>query len=259
MYYKLLESSEQSETHIPRSRFDEFLEAGRITEKAQVEENPWPVDVGDTVYLEDGKAFIVEQLTVNHIQLRDPTLYYPIFRSESYESFQRLMELYPQPSAAEPHTVPAPDQPPTVQTVAFYPAEQNNLPFDVEIQTLRTSPPEPPIQTPPENFHISDMHLGEGGPKAKFRANMEAINTLKQIEAEGRAATPQEQETLSRYVGWGGLADAFDESKTDWSKEYQELNGQSPLGTGIQGAFRRSRSQGGQYAEDHLGRAQARP
>ncbi|MBQ2070838.1 MAG: DEAD/DEAH box helicase family protein, partial [Oscillospiraceae bacterium] len=163
------------------------------------------------------------QLTVNHIQLRDPTLYYPIFRSESYESFQRLMELYPQPSAAEPHTVPAPDQPPTAQTVAFYPAEQNNLPFDVEIQTLRTSPPEPPIQTPPENFHISDMHLGEGGPKAKFRANMEAINTLKQIEAEGRAATPQEQETLSRYVGWGGLADAFDESKTDWSKEYQEL------------------------------------
>ena len=223
VYYKLLESSEQSETHIPRSRFDEFLEAGRITEKAQVEENPWPVDVGDTVYLEDGKAFIVEQLTVNHIQLRDPTLYYPIFRSESYESFQRLMELYPQTSAAEPHTVPALDQLPTAQTVAFYPAEQNNLPFDVEIQTLRTSPPEPPIQTRPENFHISDMHLGEGGPKAKFRTNMEAIHTLKQIEAEGRAATPEEQETLSRYVGWGGLADAFDESKTDWSKEYQEL------------------------------------
>ena len=229
VYYKLLEGSEQAETHIPRRRFDEFLEAGRITEKAQVEENPWPVDVGDTVYLEDGKAYIVEQLSVNHIQLRDPTLRYPIFRAESYESFQRLMELYPQPAAAAQETPtdtpPAreTERPLTVETVAFYPAEENNLPFDVEIQTLRTTPPDPPIQTPPENFRITDLHLGEGGPKAKFRANMEAIHTLKQIESEGRAATPEEQETLSRYVGWGGLADAFDENKSDWSKEYQEL------------------------------------
>ena len=112
---------------------------------------------------------------------------------------------------------------PAVETVAFYPGEENNLPFDVEIRTLRTTPPEPPIQVPPENFRITDMHLGEGGPKAKFRANMDAIHTLKTIEAEDRSATPEEQETLSRYVGWGGLADAFDESKSDWKKEYQEL------------------------------------
>ena len=229
VYYTLLEGPEQTEKHIPRGRFDGFLEAGRIAEKSQVEENPWPVDVGDTVYLEDGKAYIVEQLSVNHIQLRDPTLLYPIFRAESYESFQRLMELYPQPAAAAQETPtdtpPAreTERPLTVETVAFYPAEENNLPFDVEIQTLRTTPPDPPIQTPPENFRITDMHLGEGGPKAKFRANMEAIHTLKQIESEGRAATPEEQETLSRYVGWGGLADAFYENKSDWSKEYQEL------------------------------------
>ena len=228
VYYSLLETPDAQEVHIPRGRFDGFLEAGRFMGKTH-EESPWPVDVGDTVFLEDGKAFIVEQLSVNHIQLRDPTLLYPIFRSESYESFQRLLELYPQPAKASqeaPGDVPFDqeiERQLTEETVAYYPAEENNLPFDVEIRTLRTTPPEPPVQPPPENFRITDMHLGEGGPKAKFRANMEAINTLKQIEFEGRTATPEEQENLSRYVGWGGLADAFDESKENWADEFKEL------------------------------------
>ena len=108
------------------------------------------------------------------------------------------------------------------EPVAEYPSVETGLPFDVSIQVLHTEP-KPPIIIPPENFRITDDHLGEGGPKTKFRANMEAISTLKQIEAEGRNATPEEQETLSRYVGWGGLADAFDENKADWSKEYAEL------------------------------------
>lgn len=74
-----------------------------------------------------------------------------------------------------------------------------------------------------ENFRITDDHLGEGGAKTKYSYNAAAIRTLKQIEAEGRMATPQEQEILSRYVGWGGLPNAFDESKEDWKKEYAEL------------------------------------
>ena len=74
-----------------------------------------------------------------------------------------------------------------------------------------------------ENFRITDDHLGEGGAKTKYGYNVAAIRTLKQIEAEGRTATPQEQEILSRYVGWGGLPNAFDESKEDWKKEYTEL------------------------------------
>ena len=74
-----------------------------------------------------------------------------------------------------------------------------------------------------ENFRIADDTLGVGGPKAKFRANLDAINLLKKLESEGRQATPEEQEVLSRYVGWGGLADAFDESKPAWAEEYQEL------------------------------------
>ena len=71
-----------------------------------------------------------------------------------------------------------------------------------------------PVVPAAENFRITDDNLGVGGPKAKFRANLEAINLLKELEAEGRQATPEEQEVLSRYVGWGGLAEAFDESKS---------------------------------------------
>ena len=121
----------------------------------------------------------------------------------------------------------------TTETVASYPAEENHLPYDVVIQTIRTGEPEPPTPShdpePPQpeagNFRITDTHLGEGGPKEKFRRNVEAIRTLKQIEAEGRGATPAEQEVLSRYVGWGGLPDAFDAGKEEWSQEYQELKG----------------------------------
>ena len=67
------------------------------------------------------------------------------------------------------------------------------------------------------------MDLGAGGPKAKFRMNMDAINLLKELEFEGRMATPEEQEVLSKYVGWGGLADAFDETKPAWAEEFKEL------------------------------------
>ena len=113
----------------------------------------------------------------------------------------------------------------TTETVAFYPGEKNHLPFDIEIQTIRTTEPEPPApQKPPaENFCITDDNLGIGGAKAKFRANMAAINLLKELEFEGAQATPEQQEILSRYVGWGGLADAFDESKDNWKDEFAEL------------------------------------
>ena len=80
-----------------------------------------------------------------------------------------------------------------------------------------------PTLPPPENFRITDEHLGEGGPKTKFRMNMDAIHTLKTIEAEDRNATPEEQETLSRYVGWGGIPEAFDPGREEWSDEYTEL------------------------------------
>ena len=262
---------------------------------------PFPYSVGDTVYLENGKPFIIERIGLFDISLRDPSLLYPISRAESRESFARLMERYPQPERAPAYTE---------ETVAVYPGDKNNLPYDVEIRTLRfdepehdppsaePAEPEPPamseeerllleqegraalsemgefvpdfddaisqaeIDEPPthrhavsisidgewqgfpsadaaeqaayadfkaashrnaQNFHITDDALGIGGAKAKFRANMAAIHLLKELEFEGLQASPEQQEILSRYVGWGGLADAFDESKDNWKAEFAEL------------------------------------
>ena len=254
---------------------------------------PFPYSAGDTVYLEDGKPFIIERIGLFDISLRDPSLLYPISRAESRESFARLMERYPQPEQEPAYTE---------ETVAVYPGDKNNLPYDVEIRTLRFDEPEhdPPVMSeeerlvlehegraalsemgefvpnpddaisqaeidePPthrhavsisidgewqgfpsadaaeqaayadfkaashrnaQNFHITDDALGVGGAKAKFRANMAAINLLKELEFEGLQATSEQQEVLSHYVGWGGLADAFDPDKAGWRAEYDELKG----------------------------------
>ena len=154
----------------------------------------------------------------------------------------------------------------SAETVAVYPGDKNNLPYDVEIRRLHVEEPEPtpPAMTPEEeldrnpvsvqidgqwqtfpntaaaeeamyaeykdqlhrnaqNFHITDDHLGEGGPKAKYQANINAIKLLKYLETEKMQASPEQQEILSRYVGWGGLSDAFDPAKESWSKEYAQL------------------------------------
>lgn len=89
-------------------------------------------------------------------------------------------------------------------------------------------PQQQPRQATPlhaENFHITDDHLGEGGAKTKYGWNLAAIRTLQQLKAENRPATPEEQQILSRYVGWGGLSQAFDPQNADWKKEYEELKG----------------------------------
>ena len=120
----------------------------------------------------------------------------------------------------------------TVKTVAVYPAEENRMPYDIVIQTIGSkSPaldavePERPTLELAGNFHITDDHLGEGGAKQKHTRNIEAIRTLFKLEQEHRGATAEEQQVLSQYVGWGGLADAFDPGKDSWAKEYAELKG----------------------------------
>lgn len=147
---------------------------------------------------------------------------------EQFEEFLRRDErnahLFqpPAPEQAQPEI--------TAEPVTVYPGDKNNLPYDIVVERLHIeepehTPPEPTTPTPAtENFHITDDHLGEGGQKAKFRMNMDAIRTLKEIEAQNRTATPAEQEVLSRYVGWGGLADAFDERKPAWANEFKELS-----------------------------------
>ena len=144
-----------------------------------------------------------------------------------YRDDQRSFELEPDIAVERPGRVPelngAVDARPEIRerTVAYYDAEKTHLPYDVVFQTIGSAPePEPPT---PHNFRITDDHLGESGAKARFRANMDAIHLLKQLESEGRTATADEQAVLSRYTGWGAIPDAFDENKGDWAKEYAEL------------------------------------
>ena len=287
---------EQYRWHEPEEAVTDVPETAPVPQR-----EPFPYSVDDTVYLEDGKSFIIDSIGLFDISLRDPSLRYPVSRVESRESFARLMERYPQPEQAPTYTE---------ETVAVYPADKNNLPYDVEIRTLRFDEPEhdppsaepvepeppamseeerltleqegraalsemgefvpdfddaisqaeidePPMHSPAvsipidgewqgfpsadaaeqaayadfkaashrnaQNFHITDDALGVGGAKAKFRANMAAIHLLQELEFEGLQASPEQQEILSRYVGWGGLADAFDENKPNWSDEFAEM------------------------------------
>ena len=106
--------------------------------------------------------------------------------------------------------------------------KENRLPLEPFTQTEEPAeapaePLKPAAAQEKRNFHITDDDLGAGGPKAKFRANMDAIHLLKTLEAEGRLATAEEQEVLSRFVGWGGISQAFDPDNASWAKEYVEV------------------------------------
>ena len=134
------------------------------------------------------------------------------------ELFYKQTDAMPAESENFVLTEEAPSDPATQQ-----PQEEirlHNLVIDLTGQETERKEAEP---YKAQNFRITDDHLGEGGAKTKYAFNIAAIQTLKQIEAEGRQATPQEQETLSKYVGWGGLPQAFDAENASWQKEYQQL------------------------------------
>ena len=121
-------------------------------------------------------------------------------------------------AAAEEALEPLIQQPMTPAEVN-HARRQHNLPLDSGAETEQPALP----KQEPINFHITDDDLGAGGPKTKYKANVEAIQLLKTLDAEQRQATAEEQEILSRYVGWGGIPQAFDENNAEWSKEYAEL------------------------------------
>ena len=190
--------------------------------------------VGDTIRL-DGKDFTVETVGTLNIQLRDPDEVYPVARSESKENLERLLR---QPGNIHLHNLtvnltpahePDEDKPPLTDE------ELDELPIstvmDGKVQTfpdaaaLDEALNAEPAPEPAGNFRITDDHLGEGGAKQKYARNIEAIRTLFKLEQEHRGATPEEQQVLSQYVSWGGLADAFDPGKDSWAKEYAELKG----------------------------------
>ena len=104
----------------------------------------------------------------------------------------------------------------------YIPGENEMFGYEGEFQPY-LKPEVEEIVTEPHNFRIQDNDLGAGGPKAKYKANMEAIHLLQTLEQEERLATPEEQEILSRYVGWGGIPQAFEENNSSWTNEYLEL------------------------------------
>ena len=146
---------------------------------------------GDVLYLDD-RPFVVESVGIFDVHMRDPNAAYPIMRAESKVRLERLLAL-------------------DKRNAAYLP--RDNAAFE----------PVPVPQITPENYRITDDRLGEGGPKEKFKRNVEAIRVLKSLEADNRPASPAEQEILAQYVGWGGLADAFDEHKAAWASEYAQL------------------------------------
>ena len=126
-------------------------------------------------------------------------------------------------SAADDAVKPLTSKPMTPEDVNQARREKN-LPLDTD--TVQKPPAQPKQE--PINFHITDSDLGAGGAKTKFKANIEAIQLLQTLDAEQRQATAEEQEVLSRYVGWGGIPQAFDEKNADWAKEYAELKSLLP-------------------------------
>lgn len=160
--------------------------------------------VGTELTIDDRK-FVVDSINTdfNKVSLKDITFQnstgFPIFRSESIDFVKSIIAEQAKPQLTAEFQKAKPQR---VQNTVVYP--------EISLSERR-------------NFQITNDELGYGTPKEKFKRNVAAINLLHELEFEHRLATPEEQEILSQYVGWGGLADAFDESKENWSEEFKEL------------------------------------
>ena len=169
-------------------------------------EVPEPLSIGTRLTI-DGRQFEVDSVDdhTQNVSLRDVTFEggtgFPIFRKESIDYVRAHME---QSDMVRETAAPQTDEPPAVLTPPKK-KKQNALAY--------------PLDTDGRNYRITDDHIGEGAPLERFQRNLDAIRTLKTVEAESRAATAEEQAVLAQYVGWGGLADFFDEK----NPRYNEL------------------------------------
>ena len=172
-------------------------------------EVPEPLSIGTRLTI-DGRQFEVDSVDdhTQNVSLRDVTFEggtgFPIFRKESIDYVRAHME---QPDIARETTAPQTDEPPAALTSPKK-EKQNALAY--------------PLDADGRNYRITDDHIGEGAPLERFQRNLDAIRTLKTVEAENRAATAEEQAVLAQYVGWGGLADFFDEKNPRYA-ELKEL------------------------------------
>lgn len=192
-------------------------------------EDPAPYEdlVGKELTI-DGHRFVVERVSdlTGDVALRDVTFEesqgFPLDRMEKIDRVRQLIveqeEPVKQRSTVIDLTAPVREE--------EAPTQKEELPTPPSARRARVSPTVLHPEIPPEqrrNFRITDGHLGEGGAKTKFHNNVAAIQTLRKIESEGRLATPEEQEILSRYVGWGGLPQAFDGNNPQWAEEFTQL------------------------------------
>ena len=224
----ILQDVALAEMRIPVFREEPLALVRELYEEQDMMESPLPdYKVGDNVVVElptrtiEGKVGYVGETDVRidtsaHGQSWDNE----VVNKQQFEEGLRQNE----PNSTRPVR--------TEKTVAIYPAEENRMPYDIVIQTIGSKSPTLDAVEPERstlelagNFHITDDDLGIGGPKQKYARNIEAIRTLFQLEQEHRGATAEEQQVLAQYVGWGGLADAFDPDKDNWAKEYAELKG----------------------------------
>ena len=172
-------------------------------------EVPEPLSIGTRLTI-DGRQFEVDSVDdhTQNVSLRDVTFEggtgFPIFRKESIDYVRAHME---QPDMVRETAAPQTDEPPAVLTPPKK-KKQNALAY--------------PLDADGRNYRITDDHIGEGAPLERFQRNLDAIRTLKAVEAENRAATAEEQAVLAQYVGWGGLSDFFDEKNPRYA-ELKEL------------------------------------
>ena len=177
-------------------------------ELSRIEKEPEKTDhsdmIGDEIVI-DGSHFIIEEVKGDYVSMRDVTFAenagFPIFRRERIAD---ILPLIPEKEEPVVEILPAPPQQPKSKVRTF----------DLH--------PEIPLEAR-HNYNFAEKEIENVGKKERFRRNIEAINVLKECEFDGRFATPEEQEILSQYVGWGGIPEAFDPNNSAWADEYKEL------------------------------------
>ena len=199
---------QQGESDTGTMKPDELSTPAALTDEEFAAQNLVP---GETLFEIDGRTFLVDRVDTAHgvVNFQDITFVqkagFPIFRTEPISFVRKIVEQADPAALAPPQ--PQTDEPPA----AFTPPKkkkQNALAY--------------PLDADGRNYRITDDHIGEGAPLERFQRNLDAIRTLKTVETENRSATAEEQAVLAQYVGWGGLADFFDEKNARYA-ELKEL------------------------------------
>ena len=203
--------TQESSTGLMETVFELTSEGYQATVTRPVRKYQYDCMYHDIAYL-DGQVYQVESIGIFDVRFQplETEQVYPVARVESMERLETLLA-----QDERNHHL--------LRSSSLEDRQQAREDWEKR-QSVQAAQPQRE-QAPAQIFHITDDHLGEGGQKTKYANNVAAIRTLKAIEAENRHATPEEQEILSRYVGWGGIPQAFDPSNASWDSEFTELAG----------------------------------